>query len=397
MARSARSSKLETRTSRLKLPVTAKPLFVRVAPGVSLGYRRTKTAGTWVLRVGSGRNGAWTKRIAIADDFDDSDGVAILTFWEAQSVAKETAGTARPGRARARPLTVARGAEAYLASLTARNPRTARDANSRLERLFLPRFGERRIEDLTRREIEEWRDSLVRADGDEERRRRSQDTANRVLSIVKAVLNHAAGDPANRLADDSAWRLVRPFQRVGRARDVHFSIPEVLRLLEAADTLAFRDLLTAGFLTGARYGELAACKVRDFDAAQETLWVPRGKTGPRTVVLQPEAAAFFQRAVGQRDQEEPILPRPDGQGWKASDQQRPMKRAVKEAKLDPKATFYALRHSYISRAIECGMSLIVLAENCGTSVRMIETTYAKVLAGKRRELIAAGAPRLFAA
>ncbi len=37
----------------------------------------------------------------------------------------------------------------------------------------------------------------------------------------------------------------------------------------------------------------------------------------------------------------------------------------------------------------------VVAENCGTSVRMIETTYAKVLAGKRREFIARSAPRLF--
>lgn len=40
--------------------------------------------------------------------------------------------------------------------------------------------------------------------------------------------------------------------------------------------------------------------------------------------------------------------------------------------------------------------LNVVAENCGTSVRMIETTYAKVLASKRREFIARGAPSLFA-
>ena len=72
-----------------------------------------------------------------------------------------------------------------------------------------------------------------------------------------------------------------------------------------------------------------------------------------------------------------------------------MKRALAGAGLDPSGTFYALRHSYISRAIETGVPLTVLAENCGTNVRMIETTYAKVLAGKRREFIARGAPRLF--
>jgi integrase len=63
--------------------------------------------------------------------------------------------------------------------------------------------------------------------------------------------------------------------------------------------------------------------------------------------------------------------------------------------LIPPGPFYALRHSYISRAIEAGVPLNVVAENSGTSVRMIETTYAKVLAGKRREFIVSGAPRLY--
>ena len=52
---------------------------------------------------------------------------------------------------------------------------------------------------------------------------------------------------------------------------------------------------------------------------------------------------------------------------------------------------------YISHSIEAGVPLTVLAENCGTSVRMIETTYAKLLASKRWEFISMGAPRLFSA
>lgn len=71
-----------------------------------------------------------------------------------------------------------------------------------------------------------------------------------------------------------------------------------------------------------------------------------------------------------------------------------MKEALRRAGLNPEATFYALRHSHISRCIEGGVPLNVIAENCGTSVRMIETTYAKVLATKRREFIARGAPSL---
>jgi integrase len=68
--------------------------------------------------------------------------------------------------------------------------------------------------------------------------------------------------------------------------------------------------------------------------------------------------------------------------------------ALERSGLDKEATFYALRHSYISRAIEGEVPLNIIADNCGTSIRMIETTYAKVLAGKRREFIERGAPKL---
>ncbi|MHB2207813.1 hypothetical protein [Methylobacterium sp. CM6257] len=92
-----------------------------------------------------------------------------------------------------------------------------------MERLLLPRLGSSRIADLTRRQLEAWRDGLVRAGGGAEQHRRGQDTTKRVLSIVKAMLIHAVGGPKNGRTDDSAWRLVRPFQWVGRPRAVHFT------------------------------------------------------------------------------------------------------------------------------------------------------------------------------
>ncbi len=80
---------------------------------------------------------------------------------------------------------------------------------------------------------------------------------------------------------------------------MHFKSAEVLRLLEASDDAAFRDLLiTAGFLTGARYGELTAClQVRHFDQDGEALRVPSGKTGARTIILEPESRRIF-RTLG---------------------------------------------------------------------------------------------------
>ena len=94
---------------------------------------------------------------------------------------------------------------------------------------------------------------------DREAVRRSKDSANRVLSMVKALLNHALRDPANGITDDHAWRLVKPYQGVATPRATHFSEAQARALIETTPDKEFADLLTAGFLTGARYGELIAC------------------------------------------------------------------------------------------------------------------------------------------
>ena len=83
MAPKIRSYTLENRTQRLKLPVAKKPVFVRIGYGISLGYRRNQTVGTWVLRVADRRVGARTAAIGSADDHDDADGQRFLNYWPA--------------------------------------------------------------------------------------------------------------------------------------------------------------------------------------------------------------------------------------------------------------------------------------------------------------------------
>jgi integrase len=392
MARSARNAKLETRTARLKLSVARKPVFVRIGIGLSLGYRRNKTEGTWVLRVADGKGGATTRAIATADDFSDADGTTVLDYWQAQEKAKSVA-RGSEGSVIAKPLTVRRAAEVYLAVLEAKNPRTARDTRGRLNLHFLPGFGDELVSGLTKSKLEVWLNSLVLKSTEREAVRKSKDTANRVLSMVKAVLNHALRDPGNRIVDDHAWRLVKPHKGVAVPRGAHFSAEQARALIAATPAKDFAHLLTAAFLTGARYGELITCSVRDFDPVSKTLSVD-GKTGPRTIILQPEAVEFFKMISANWTADAPLLQRDDGGRWSRSHQQRRMALALERAGLDKEATFYALRHSYISRAIEGEVPLNVIADNCGTSIRMIETTYAKVLAGKRREFIERGAPTL---
>src|SRR5437588_10920199 len=87
MARKVRHSALESRTARLKLAVRRKPYSgPSLARGVSLLYRRNKGGGAWIAKVSDGHGNYWTKGIATADDYDDSDGKIVLDFWQAQDV-----------------------------------------------------------------------------------------------------------------------------------------------------------------------------------------------------------------------------------------------------------------------------------------------------------------------
>jgi integrase len=110
--------------------------------------------------------------------------------------------------------------------------------------------------------------------------------------------------------------------------------------------------------------------------------------------LQKSATQFFEKLAGRRAPEDFLFEREEGKGWKRSEQTRPLKAALKAANLPEDGCIYALRHTYISRAIEGRAPLNIIASNCGTSVRLIEKTYAKVLAEKQREFIEAGAPTL---
>ena len=55
--------------------------------------------------------------------------------------------------------------------------------------------------------------------------------------------------------------------------------------------------------------------------------------------------------------------------------------------LPSETVFYSLRHYFISKALKSGMPVQVVAENCGTSIRMIEAHYGKFMKSDRRAML----------
>jgi hypothetical protein len=87
-----RNHRLASASARRKLPIADRPIWVRLGPGIALGYRRNAGAGTWSVRVtalNSKPLRMWIKRIALADDYENSNGSKVLTYFEAVRAATE--------------------------------------------------------------------------------------------------------------------------------------------------------------------------------------------------------------------------------------------------------------------------------------------------------------------
>jgi integrase len=389
MARLVRSS-IGNRTQRLKLEPRKEPYWAVLERGLSLGYHRSpRGAGAWWVRVlVTGKYRSST--LVSADDHEVADGERYLDYGQAQRAARAWADR----QTGAGPLTVAAACRRHVEALRAgKGERAAYHAQSVVNRHIEPKLGKELVADLRADTLRRWRDGLVKLAGDQfddEDERRSRDTANRILTVLKAALNRAFEDGL--VKDDRAWRATKAFKAVGEPRQALLTNEEIQHLVDCCPP-GLRELVAAGAYTGARLGELTSAKVSDFSAKHRTLSV-RGKTGPRIVHLDVGAAALFARLTKGRGAADPLLRTAEGRPWARSWHLRPVADSIAAAKLDPATTFYALRHSYITHALNAGVPIKAVAEHCGTSVIMISRTYAKVLAGHHARYAAMAAPTL---
>src|SRR3954468_15646376 len=159
MARKVSFSALASRSARLRLKIRRRPYSgPSLARGIALMYRRNKTNGTWVLKVSDGHGAYWTKGFALGDDFEDSDGKAVLTFYEAQDAAKKLA-RGEDGSADNAPITVDGALKDYKRDLEARN---ANPYNAEHPRLHLTSvLLSKPVALLMTTELKKWRDSLL--------------------------------------------------------------------------------------------------------------------------------------------------------------------------------------------------------------------------------------------
>ncbi|MEX2149083.1 MAG: site-specific integrase [Steroidobacteraceae bacterium] len=385
----------------MSLRARSEPYFMVVERGLSLGYRKSREGGSWLVRrYDPGLRRHTETRVGTADDSRDADGIEVLSFAQAQRKALAEAHL-QAERAGGKHYTVADAVREYLDHLGAHG-KSAGDAAIKLSAYVPPELGARRLAELKPADFDAWLEWAMkrqfarrprrsttprrrrrsaakgqraarRVDAAEQKRRRKA-TINRVIAMLKACLNHAHG--RHRVASREAWARLKKFRAVDSARLRWLSVDETRRLLNACSP-DLRALAQAGLLTGCREGELLAVRARDFDATSQSLLIPDSKSGrPRRVPLTAEGVALFESLAAGREPDALLLMRKDGSPWHRVAVIRAMQVASAASKIDPPATFYTLRHTYASHLVQAGTPLLYVASALGhRDARMVERHY----------------------
>ena len=373
-----------------------------------LGWQRWPEdhTGRWLLRRYIHRNKYRVVELGPADDGSAiADGVKVFNFAQAEAMARTMLDTAP---AVVHRITVRQAMARYIDFKQSRGQQV-NDVVSRSAVHILPTLGDCVVAELTAERLRKWLAVMAAQpaqsrpkDGKpqfkppvstDEGVRARRASANRVLTMLKAALNHAFDE--GHVANRDAWgRKLKPFHNVEQARVHYLDHAQARRLVNAADE-DFRPLVRAALETGCRYGELARLEVADFNADAGTVTIRKSKTSkPRHVVLTPEGADFFRQHCAGRGRGALMFTHDDGGGWRMSEQARPMRAACERARIHPVVSFHALRHTWASLAVMAGVPLLVTAKNMGHSdTRMVEKHYGHLAPSYIVDAIHAGAPR----
>lgn len=183
---------------------------------------------------------------------------------------------------------------------------------------------------------------------------------------------------------------------------------EIELIFERGEPYGMLPILRALYATGARPGELCRATVRHFSKRQRCItlapgeWKSGKKTRKHRVIPLPDALAEeIAQACKGKSADDPIFTGPAGAAWTPNRLDKLFRRIrdgqwrrvnenghfeqlskrtaaarARETAMREELSLYSLRHRFITDALLAGESIHQVAQHCGTSVKMLERTYA---------------------
>ena len=133
---------------------------------------------------------------------------------------------------------------------------------------------------------------------------------------------------------------------------------EVLALFRAVSNLKHRCILMLIYSAGLRLGELVRLRIEDVFIPQRKIFVKAAKgKKDRYTVLSDKMLVVLQKYLGNYHPDYWLFEGQTGGPYSARSVQNVLRKAVKQAGVNPYATVHTLRHSFATHLLENGMDL----------------------------------------
>ncbi len=174
--------------------------------------------------------------------------------------------------------------------------------------------------------------------------------------------------------------LVRPAKR--QKLPVVLSQSEVRTILAAIRNPVVCMALRLIYVCGLRISEAAQMKVADIDWERRLIWVRAGKGGKdRSIPLSPRMIDALDEYRQQRGCRSWLFPGKNGAALSISALQRAFTDAVRQNRIEKRASVHTLRHSFATHLLEYGVDLRVIQELLGHQNLKTTSIYTHLTAG----------------
>jgi integrase len=236
-----------------------------------------------------------------------------------------------------------------------------------LEKVILPRLGDRKVADVTRRDVEALHRDM----------RGTPTQANRALALLSSLMVYAER-VEERPAGSNPCRYIEKYPEAPRNR-----YPSASELARLGEVLAEAERSGSGHpsailairllaLSGMRRGEVLSLKWGDVDFQRSVADLPTSKTGAKRVSLGAPVLELLSRAA--RAEGNPYVVAGERRGAPLVGLQKIWERLRHQAGLDD-VRLHDLRHGYASAGAAGGESLLVIGRLLGHATAAMTDRY----------------------
>ncbi|MGB0868285.1 MAG: tyrosine-type recombinase/integrase [Flavobacteriales bacterium] len=211
-------------------------------------------------------------------------------------------------------------------------------------KIFLSRFKDRALDQITKEEIESFIFLLIKKNNI------SESFQNSLINAIKAYYEHVLRLPR------AVYTIERPKKAINLPNVLN--VEDVNAILQTPSNIKHKAILCTIYSAGLRISEVVNLRIEDINSASGYIFVKasKGKKDRKTVLsasLLPLLRTYYQNYKPSYW----LFEGATGGKYSVASVRKVFRKAVKEAKVNPWATVHTLRHSFATHCIQNNVNM----------------------------------------